>query len=212
MRSRGVLLLAVLFALVWASASTAANRPHPLLNQISSEVAGKPITVWCETSELDWGAYELRVGAALYGFTFLNQPVTYLSPATCNTLHFALTYGYKEVGIIYLANAVTTLVHEAVHQRGITDERVTECTALPLVMPTMEKYFGLTRTIPELQNRVVTFTRTVRRKVRGRWVTVRVKTQKVVTETVQMDNPAYARTLAWVTAWHNSLPAQYQGC
>lgn len=212
MRSRIALTAAVLTALTWAGFATAGNRPHPLLDQISTEVAGKPLTVWCETNELDWGAYELRVGAVLYGFTYLSQPVTYLSPATCNTLHFAITYGYKEVGIIYLANAVTTLVHEAVHQRGISDERVAECTALPLVMPVMEKYLGLTRTVPELQTRVVTFTRAVRRKVRGRWVTVRVKSQKVVTETVQVDNPAYGRAQAWVTAWHNSLPAQYQGC
>jgi hypothetical protein len=214
------IILVAVAALALAAPATAADRPHATLNAVSAEVAGKPVRVHCETSEVQWIGWQLQFGKILAGFTYLEQPVTYIAPDFCNTLHWSLQYGYREVGLVWLTGAVSVLVHEAVHQRGIRDERVTECTAQPLIVPIMQKYFGLTATVPEIQQHVVTetrpVTRTVRRKIAGKWrrirVTVFVSFERVVTETVQVPNPDVVRAQQWVTGWHTALPPEYTGC
>jgi hypothetical protein len=94
-----------------------------------------------------------------------------------------------------------------VHQRGITDEGVTDCTALPLVVPAMEKWFGLTKTVPVQTTRSVV--RTLRRKIAGKWRAIKYRTLVPVTEMVP--NPDYARAAGWALAWHRTKPPEYQG-
>jgi hypothetical protein len=206
-------LLMCLAALVLAAPAAAVNRPHATLNQIASEVAGKPVTAWCEDNYLTWDSMvaassrNAQIGATVAGYTYLHAPVVYLSPSTCETLHLALTYGYKELGLYHSTRAMFTLVHEGVHQRGIGDEGVTDCTALPLVVPMMDKYLGLDKTEPSLTVRKVM--RNVRRKIGGKWRTISVQSS-VVGET-QVTNPDYARIGAWATTIHKSKPAAYQG-
>jgi hypothetical protein len=205
-------LLALVAALAVPAAASAANQPHPVLDSASTEIAGRPVRVHCETNEAQWIAWQLQFGSILHGFTYFDQPVTYISPRWCWTLRSTLVVGYREVGVASLSMAVSVLVHEAVHQRGIRDECQTEKIAQTLVMGVAERYFNLTRTVPEIQHSVEMVWRTVRRKIAGKWRKIRVRVGQVRTETVLVPNPDYARFQVWVTAWHNSLPPQYLGC
>jgi hypothetical protein len=208
----GVVVVAVVAAL-WSAPAYGNNLPNAALDALASEVAGKPVSVWCEESPADWDRFVYaysgggQIGAGMYGFTYLFSPVVYLSPQRCQPLTLALQYGYSEVGVIYLAAGLHTLIHEAAHQRGYTDEGQAECYALPLVAPMAERYFRLSRTInvPTTQ----TVTRTMRRKIAGRWRTIRYETQIATTTTTT--NPDYSRIASWATAWHRTLPANYQG-
>lgn len=206
-------LLVALAALVFAAPVASSNMPHPTLDQVATEVAGKPVAVWCESSVTDWdravytASRGTQIGAQILGFTYISAPTVYLSPSQCQTLHFALQVGYHDVGVSYLSSAVLTLVHEGVHQRGVTDEGVTDCTALPLVVPMMEKYFGLTQTVPGFAQE--TYTKVVRRKIAGKWRNIRVSATRIVN--VVNPNPDYARAAAWAVAWHRGKPAAYQG-
>jgi hypothetical protein len=215
-----IMMLLLVLALAVPAAANAADRPHPTLNAVSTEVAGKPVRVHCETSEVQWIGWQLQFGRVLSGFTFFDQPVTYIAPNFCHTLHWSLTYGYREVGLVWLTGAVSVLVHEAVHQRGIRDERVTECTAQPLIVPMMQKYFGLTATVPHTSYQTITepkqISRTVRRKIAGKWRRIRIVTtvmvERVIAVQQQVPNPDVARAQQWVTGWHEALPPEYTGC
>jgi hypothetical protein len=212
MKRLAVLAITLALALASVAAANAANTPHLTLDAVASEVAGKPVSVHCETNEAQWINWELQANAVLHGFTYISSPVVYIAPHHCNTLRFALTYGYREVGITWLSDAVATVVHEAVHQRGIRDECQTEKIAMSLTMSIAERHFGLTQTVPQTQHYTKTVTKVMRRKIAGKWRLVRVPTQVAVSESVEMPNPDYARFQQWMMAWHNSLPAQYQGC
>ena len=205
-----VLALALTFALASVTAANAANSPHPTLDAVATEVAGKPVSVHCETNEAQWRYWEN--GSILHGFAYPSRPIVDIAPRHCNTLRFALTYGYREVGITWLSDAVATVVHEAVHQRGIRDECQTEKIAMSLTMSVAERHFGLTQTEPETRHYTKTLTKVLRRKIAGRWRLVRVPTQVAVSESVQAPNPDYARFQQWMMAWHSTLPAEYQGC
>jgi hypothetical protein len=206
-------VIATAVLLMAAATAQAENQPHPSLNALVSEVAGKPVTVWCENSPYDWDRFVYsysggaQIGASMYGFTYMTTPVVYLSPQRCQPLTLALQYGYAEVGAIYLAAGLHTLIHEAAHQRGYTDEGQAECYALPLVAPLAERYFGLARTITVPMTQTVT--RTMRRKIAGRWRKITYRTQIVVATTTP--NPDYTRVAGWATAWHRTLPVNYQG-
>jgi hypothetical protein len=201
------------------SEARAADWTHPSFDAISTEVAGKPIHAYCSDNQYEWDITLQAWGAN--GFTNFSRPVTYISPKQCEMLHFGLTYGYAETGIIPLTSAVFTLLHEAVHQRGgvyanctttdLSCEGRTDCAAMPLVVPYLERFFGLIRTSYVSTQETYTYTQSVRRKIAGKWRTIRipVTSQRVVQ--TQITNPAYVRAGGWVGAWHRSKAAQYQG-
>jgi RNA polymerase sigma factor (sigma-70 family) len=193
-------------ALASATAAGAANSPHPTLDAVSTEVAGKPVSVHCEDSEGQWRSWEEQIGSYLHGFTRFGTPIVYIAPKHCYTLHFALSSGYRDAGAAWLSDAVATLVHESVHQRGIRDECQTEKIAQSLVMSVAERHFGLKRTVPETQHSTKTVTKVVRRKIAGKWRTIRVPTQVAVRRIVQVANPDYQRFQSWALAWNNTLP------
>jgi hypothetical protein len=205
-----VILATIAVALASATAAGAANSPHPKLDGVATQVAGKPVSVHCETDEYQWRYWEN--GSLLHGFTYLSTPVVYIAPKHCYTLHFALKYGYREVGVTYLSDAIATLVHEAVHQRGIRDECQTEKVAQSLVMSVAEQTFGLSRTVSEAQYSTKTLTKVLRRKIAGKWRSIKVPTQLTTRAMVQVPNSDYARFQAWALVWHNGLPAQYKNC
>jgi hypothetical protein len=209
---RVVLVLTALLAVALASATAAgaANSPHPKFDGVATQVAGKPVSVHCETNEYQWRYWEN--GSLLHGFTYLSTPVVYIAPKHCHTLHYALTYGYREVGVTYLSDAIATLVHEAVHQRGIRDECQTEKLAQSLVMSVAEQTFGLSQKVSEARYSTKTVTKVVRRKIAGKWRSIKVPTQVMTSAMVQVPNPDYARFQAWALAWHKALPAEYTDC
>jgi hypothetical protein len=184
----------LLAAAIAPAPAFAANRSSARLDAVAADVAGHPVTVWCETSWASWlttvAAEDPGSGVAaedVNGFTTMDRPVVYVSPRQCETLSAATEFGHQRVGSYYLASAMLTLVHEAVHQRGVTDEGVTDCTALSLLPRVATRFFG--------------YHATARVTVRshGRLV------QRTVTD------PALTDLLAFAKGWHRSKPAAYQG-
>lgn len=51
-------------------------------------------------------------------------------PETCHTLTLAVTGRARDAGVMPLGSSILTLLHEAYHLRGETDEGVTDCAAL----------------------------------------------------------------------------------
>lgn len=212
MRKFAVLIaaLAALTLAGTAAASTAGNWQDSRLDAAASSIAGHPVNVWCEMSWGDWihaGDYAGQDFGVVLGFTYLDSPTIYISPAQCDTLHALLNNEF--VGSYHASLALLTLAHESVHQRGIADESVTECTALPLVPGLAEDYFGFPATIQ--QTKIVSYTKTVVRRIKGQRVVIKIRAQKAVKVTVP--DP----WLKWIAddaqRWHNSLPAQYRvGC
>lgn len=131
-----------------------------------------------------------------------------MSPDVCLHLHLLLDDGWLDSGITKSALAIMTLTHESIHQRGIADERQTQCLTLQTVDQVAETYFGLTPTVAVQQPATVTRSKVVRRN--GRRFVITYKT--TVLRTVQVANPALERFDAWIQAWNKTLPPEYQGC
>ena len=191
-------------ALVAATAATAKNWPLATLDQVATEVAGKPVAVYCEDDARPWD--ELAYGALgipgewLNGFTFPDEPVVYLSPHQCERLHMAIEVGYRDAGLGYATSALLTLAHEAMHQRNpALNESQTDCAAMPLVVPLAVKYLRVPATINV--PRTVSSWKRVGKK--------RVRVSTVVHQSVT--NPELARIAEWTSAYHRAKPAEYQG-
>ena len=188
-----------------ATAVPRTNAPLPTLDAVASAVAGKPVSVWCETRWADW----IHVGDSIQddwsfvnGFTVPSDPTIYLNPAICETLHAVL--GREDVGLYHASLAIHVLVHEGVHQRGSSDEGVTDCTALSLFKDVAIRWFGFTATEDEA------YTTTARRRVKvapGRFATVR----QTVVRHRQVPSRRLARAYDYAVRWHRSAPREYQG-
>lgn len=208
----GFVALLSLLALATASApALAGNQPHPALDAIASRVAGRPVTVQCESSQTDWNvtiaAIEgspSRAGGYVRG---VDSSVVYLSPTECLPLHRALSAGYRRAGIYPLTSAIFTLAHEAVHLRGITDEGVTECTALPLVTELAVGHFGVPRTVTQTSTRIVQ--KWVERRVQG--TSKRIRVAVAVTTRTRVPNPDLALIQETAVELHRGRSAEYQG-
>ena len=194
-----------------AAPARAGDQPHPTLDAAASEVAGRPVLVRCENSETEWTATIAaipgsppRAGGYVHS---VDSSVVYLAPSECLPLHHALNASYKRPGIYSLTSALLTLAHEAVHLRGITDEGVVECTALPLVPELAVKYFGVPRTVAKTSTRVVQ--KWVYRKVKGKRTRTRVSV--VVKTSSQIPNPDLVVIEETALELHRGRSAAYQG-
>lgn len=200
------LALACAAALLTASTASAGNWKDARLDAVASHVAGKPLEVQCEDSWYVWinsGEQHGEDWSVLDGFTVMSEPVVYVNPDRCETLHALLELGPRGVGAYHAAGAVLTLVHEAVHQRGIANEGDTDCTALSLVDDVAVRHFGYKRT----ERVPYTVTTTSRRKVSGRWVTTRSKAVRYRQEPSQALKDFHTMAVAW----HKWAPPEYQG-
>lgn len=207
---RKIIVVAVvaLAGFVLATSAAASNWPSGRLDSAASAVAGHPVQVWCEDNWGDWIHLGDDVGvdfSYLMGFTFPSEPIVFINPAHCETLH-ALETGLQ-VGAYHSSLALLTLAHEAVHQRGVRDESVTDCTALPLVPGLASNYFRVPRTIA--RTKIVSYTKTVVRRVNGKTVRVRVRAQRAVR--VRVANAFLAQLGTYARAWHSTAPPAYQG-
>ena len=205
---RKSIVLAVLAVAIHAGVANAENQSNPVFDQIASDVAGKPVTVYCEDDWYPWiKSFEEDGlnGTFVTGFTFPDTPIVFVSPRQCETL-WAL-HERQSVGTCYAASAIFTLAHEAVHQRGIADEGLTDCTALPLVAGLAVKYFGITETVTERYLVPKTIKRTVMVAKKKKTVTVRTTVQ--ATRTVP--NPWFQQLKVDTVSWHKAKPAEYQG-
>lgn len=198
---RGAFLLAAVAAAL-AGTAQAGNQPHPTLDAIASEVAGRPVSVWCET---DWDDWHTMTGGRFPGafVRSLTDTVAYMGPLRCTDLTAAVS---GSASVTQLGGGLQALLHEAVHLRGVLDEGETDCTALGLVREYAIRYFGFPETVAE-KRRV---TRTVRVKRRvwvrrdGRRVRVVrwVRVKRTVTVTVTVPNPALANVYGAASQVH----------
>jgi hypothetical protein len=207
---RKIIVVAVvaLAGFVLANSAAASNWPSGRLDTAASAVAGHPVQVWCEENWGDWIHLGDDYGedfSYLMGFTFPSEPIVYINPAHCESLHALL--GGSQVGSYHSSIALLTLAHEAVHQRGIDDEGVTDCTALPLVPGLAANYFRVPRRIA--RTKIVNYTKTVVRRVNGKSVRMRVRAQRAVR--LSIANPFLGKLAADARAWHRAAPPQYQG-
>ena len=201
-------VMAVIAAALVAGTASAESQPNPVFDQIATEVAGKPVAVYCERDWYPWIKYFETGGINgtwVQGFTVLAVPTVFISPRECETL-WALQNG-ESVGTYYAASAIFTLAHEGVHQRGIADEGVTDCTAMPLVAGIAVKYFGVTETITQQYLVPKTIKRTVKVGKKKKTVTFRtsVEASRVI------PNPWFEQLKIDIGRWHKARPAEYQG-
>jgi hypothetical protein len=174
------LLAFTLLGLALASPAVAANRPDPRLDAAASWVAGRAITVRCETDQAVWDGE--AGGPAAPGYTrsgyYEGGQLVNIGPWACLRLHSALDK-HGSVLLPELAQAMHTLAHEAIHARGLQDEGETDCVSLELVDEVATGWFGFSRT------EIVTTTSTVfdvvkrtqpvtKTKVVTRWINKRV--------------------------------------
>lgn len=202
-----IFVMFALFMFACSKAARGANSPNATLNAVASNVAGHPVSVWCETSDRGWVDLENQHNTGEDdGFTVQGEPTVYLAPRICDTLEYMLGYGYQATGLLWDALAIKTLLHESVHQRGITDEGVTDCTALSL-LPQYVTDFGIPATVSATSytrvTRAVRITFGVRHKV--------VRYSTMVPSTTQVPNPDLQKLENYAESWHKSLPASYQG-
>ena len=175
------------------------------------------MSVYCESSYLEWGQIEQTIGNIdVEGFTW--APPTpapapfatgwiYLSPPICESLHAILDDGFDAVGPFWGSLAVKTVVHESIHQRGVTDESVTDCTALQ-ELDTYLPAFG----VPATATTTVLKRKTTRKRIKvaaGKYRTITITS--MVPTNVTIPNPEIATINQWAAAWHKALPAAYQG-
>jgi hypothetical protein len=191
---RTLVLVVTLLALVAGRAYAAVQ--NPALNATASAVAGHPVIVSCATSSSEWAAFEATAGyaAEVDGFTFAARDnVIYLGPRVCQTLLALVTpNSHGDVGPYWAALAIKTIIHESVHQRGVLDEAVTDCTALSLLTQYAVSSFGYPATI-----KTFVYTKTKLGTFKRRNATV--------------PNPELARLAYWAEQWHLAMPANYQG-
>jgi hypothetical protein len=219
LRRRLIVAVISLSFVASAHAATSADRHNVLFDQVATQVAGHPVTVFCEDDWADW--LVTNEGVANNGFTNVAVPEVFISPRQCETLQ-ALA-DHEDVGTYFAASALLTLVHEAIHQRGILDEGVTDCTAIPLVAGVATQFFGIPATVDEIStvSRRVTSSKRVkvsrRIKVKGRYVTAAgyttiTRSVPVVTSvTTAVPNPWLDRLAIDLEVWHRSKPVAYQG-
>lgn len=140
---RSALLIAVA-ALVAVPAAGAAAPPgfyeSLVLEPAASFVAGRPARVYCALTPAGWQDYAAarRVPDA-YALTVVGTDQTMLEPVTCRVLRTQLRS--RRVDEYAVAAAVRTLVHEAIHQRGVADEGQTECAAMHEMPRVAVKFF-----------------------------------------------------------------------
>lgn len=199
--TKRLLLFAVLATLLAAPASAAPAPDNATLDAAASWVAGHPVTVSCE---LDWPTFLSEAQAhgltGVGGFTTYLQDgstVVYVAPDVCEQL-LALD-ARKDVGTFFAADALLTLAHESVHQRGVADEGVADCTALSLVKDMAIRFFGIPATT------TMSAVKQVWKRLNGR----RVHVPTMYTRTIA--NPFVARLQTDAELWHQAKPQPYQG-
>jgi hypothetical protein len=145
-------------ALVVATDASAAQYPlyFPRVTEIASEVAGRPVDVFCEVHE-DWIADPVQaVAPDAWGYTRFDrvtgQPLyAALEPRTCGYLLLLIqdpserSRLHGPEGYQGEARALLSLLHEANHLRGLRSESGAECRALGLV-PSVARSLGADRT------------------------------------------------------------------
>jgi len=124
---------------------------RPALATRAAYIAGKPVTVYCPTSQAAWDAFlTAHNDTAMVDVNGLTLTVgsseTYLSPDVCATLLGRING--KAVILDALGASVDVIAHESIHMRGESDEGVTECDAIRSVPDFLVKRWGFRKGSP----------------------------------------------------------------
>jgi hypothetical protein len=112
------------------------SRVEPLFSRVASETVGKPVEVRC-WSEADWEEVARQAASLSFGsidadrhagFVLGANRIASLAPEVCASL-VRVAYGTGG-DPLENADAVDTLVHEAFHVAGVSNEAITECRAM----------------------------------------------------------------------------------
>lgn len=199
----GALVIIAVLAVTRIATAEAANSPHFTLDSIASQVAGKPVSIHCETNNQDWDAmvgvnFPGRRGDQINGYAVPGSTVAFISPRACLPLQQALRTNYRDAGLVFLTIGLHVLIHEAVHLRGVRNEGETDCAALAEFGNYVDDV-GVPLTVTKLVRK----TKTV--LVRG----IRVRTSTVVT--VRVPNPDVARMRVLAQQLRDAMPIEYRG-
>lgn len=112
-------------------------RTSTRLSPIASGVTGRPVTVWCARTPVIWRDAVQALYPTLLGSTrglagVPDADSMQLAPWVCQTLEGWLR-GKNAPSPENLGREILTLVHESIHLRGVVDEGLADCAALPLV-------------------------------------------------------------------------------
>lgn len=185
-------VLAITFGVACSNAEAAAPNPPGTINAIASAVAGKPATVTCTFNADVWdeqvqaATFNQRRGSTVAGYAFTGGDVAHLGPQACYALYDGLIYGPVWAGVGPLAFGLLTLLHEAVHLRGVLNEGETDCIALGLVRAYTDEV-GVRATVAVPVNDRGRYT--IKRKV----------------------NPLISLVVKAAQAHHNNRPVEYRG-
>ncbi len=138
----------ILWTLIFLAVKAAADVPagfvsHPELASRAAVIAGKPVNVYCATSDTEWRAYEATLSTP--GDYRGNTPViggteTALRPAVCGPLLKKIRGQSVPIGSFSIS--LFTLAHESEHMKGIADEHQADCAALADI-PKIAPLFGI---------------------------------------------------------------------
>jgi hypothetical protein len=158
-------LLVLMTALILAPAAGAYGR-FPLIEQVASEIAGRPVEVRCGYAD-DWHLMAEDPNWAGYAQWADGRPVyAALNPIVCwslmllaadpdNTVASTLSDG-NNIAVSRQGESVLILAHEAVHMAGVWDEGQTECRALNYIDMVIAR-FGATGERAEMLKRHAEF-------------------------------------------------------
>jgi hypothetical protein len=146
-----------LIALVAATDVSAAQYPvyFPRITEVASQVAGRPVDIFCEVEE-DWAADPVQaVAPDAWGYTRFDrvtgQPLyAALEPRTCGYVLLLIQDPNERSGLhgpegyYGEARGLLSLLHEANHLHGLRSESAAECRALSLV-PSFARSLGADR-------------------------------------------------------------------
>lgn len=185
-------VLAITFFVALTAPAEGAVPPAERINAIATKVAGKPVSVVCSFDAEAWDEKVRQVslgqrrGTSVDGYAYAGTTQAHLGPQACIPLYNVLTYGISYAGVGPSAFGLLTLLHEAMHLRGLRDEAATDCAALG-VFKSYVGALGVSATVSKPTN------------VKGRYVLKRVV------------NPIIRALQQAAVRHHNNRPAEYQG-
>jgi hypothetical protein len=215
--------------LAFAGSAQAAHKQlwyEDYYNGIASNLAGYPIVADGEDDLGEWGRFVYpNDPEAVLGFTFIDVTPEdpryrhiFLAPSVWSTLVAIEQQGLANVSAPDAAEALMTLIHESYHQRlDSSDEGYVNACALRDFPAVIETQFGVPATVEQttfVDHTVYTSVkRTVRVRVRGRWVkrTITTRAPSIVSEAVeeQTANPAHDGLVAAAQTFYSQQPYPY---
>ncbi len=139
--------VAVLAGVLASAAAAQVDAPEGFrssvrLAPIASDVARKPMAVYCARDDGSWETLMESVDAPIdsTGYAPYDEDAVYLAPEECRRLEGWLR-GKNVPTLTGFGFSTLTLTHEATHARGVDDEGATDCAALAVMPRVLRVHF-----------------------------------------------------------------------